>query len=80
MVYNGYMAKRETIYGVDELAKFLRVTKATVRDWCSHGRIPAFKIGKEWKIRVADLQKSINGKVTANQAKRERENSTPRLI
>ncbi len=74
------MSKKETIYGVDELAKFLRVTRATVRDWCKHGKLPAFKIGKEWKIRVIDLQKSINGKVTANQAKREREGGTPRLI
>jgi excisionase family DNA binding protein len=74
------MGKRAMIYGVDEIARFLRVTKATVRDWCGHGKIPAFKIGKEWKIRVIDLQKSINGKVTANQAKREKENSTPRLI
>ena len=74
------MRKQAMIYGVGELAKFLRVTKATVRDWCSHGKLPAFKIGKEWKIRVIDLQKSINGKVTANQAKREKENSTPRLL
>lgn len=74
------MGQQKMVYGVDELAKFLRVTKATVRDWCSHGKIPAFKIGKEWKVRVVDLQKSINGKVVANQAKREKENSTPRLV
>jgi excisionase family DNA binding protein len=74
------MQKRETIYGVDELAKFLRVTRSTVRDWCKRGKLPGFKIGKEWKIRVADLQKSINGKVAANQARGEKESSTPRLI
>lgn len=74
------MKKREMIYGIDELAKFLRVTKATVRDWCKHGKLPAFKIGKEWKIRVVDLQKNINGKVTANRVKGEKESSTPRLI
>ena len=74
------MRKEAMIYGVDELARFLKVTKATVRDWCSHGQLPAFKIGKEWKVRIVDLQKSINGKVMANQAKKEKKNSTPRLI
>jgi excisionase family DNA binding protein len=74
------MRKQETIYGIDELAKFFKVTRATVRDWCHHGKLPAFKIGKEWKVRVADLQKRIDGKVTANQAKKEKGNSTPRLI
>jgi excisionase family DNA binding protein len=74
------MEKQAMIYDVGEVARFLRVTKATVRDWCSHGKLPAFKIGKEWKIRVVDLQKSINGKVMANRARGEKENSTPRLI
>lgn len=80
MGYNGYMAKRETIYDAEQLAKFLKVTKATVRDWCKHGKIPAFKIGKEWKIRVEDLQKSINGKVTANRARGQKEDSASRLF
>jgi excisionase family DNA binding protein len=74
------MRKQTMIYGVDELARFLRVTKATVRGWCNHGKLPAFKIGKEWKVRVVDLQKSINGKITANRAKRKKEDPTPRLI
>lgn len=74
------MGKQAFIYSVDELAKFLRVKKTTVRKWCSHGKLPAFKIGKEWKIRAIDLQKSINGKVTMNQTRREGKNSTPRLI
>ena len=74
------MRKQKVIYDIGELAKFLRVTKATVRDWCKHGKLPAFNIGKEWKVRVADLQKSINGKVTANRNRSEKDNATPRLI
>ena len=74
------MKKREMIYDVDELAKFLRVTKETVRDWCNSGKLPAFKIGKEWKVRVVDLQKSIDGKLMAIQTKKGKKDATPRLI
>jgi len=48
---------------VGKLAKFFGVTKATARDWCKHGRLPGFKIGKEWNVRVEDLQKMITRKV-----------------
>lgn len=53
---------RETIYEAEKLAKFFHVTKQTIREWCKKGKIPAFKIGKEWKVRVADLQKMIDRK------------------
>ena len=55
--------KKETIYGAEKLAKFFGVTKQTAREWCKKGKLPAFKIGKEWKIRVIDLQKMIDREV-----------------
>jgi len=54
--------EKETIYEAEKLAKFFHVTKQTVREWCKKGKIPAFKIGKEWKIRVVDLRKTIDQK------------------
>jgi len=57
--------KKETIYGVEKLAKFFGVTKRTAREWCKISKLPAFKIGKEWKIRVMDLQKMIDREVRA---------------
>ncbi|MCX6786679.1 MAG: helix-turn-helix domain-containing protein [Candidatus Kaiserbacteria bacterium] len=60
------MQKKETIYGAEKLAKFFGVTKQTVRGWCKKGKLPAFKIGKEWKIRVMDLQKMIDQEVRIN--------------
>lgn len=62
--------KRETIYDTEKLAKFFGVTKQTVQDWCKRGKLPAFKIGKEWKIRVADLRKVIDQKVRVNKKER----------
>ena len=55
--------EKPTIYDVDKLAGFFGVTKQTIRGWCKKGKLPAFKIGKEWKIRVVDLQKMIDRKV-----------------
>ena len=66
--------KKETIYNAGKLAKFFGVTKQTVRHWCKEHKLPAFKVGKEWKIRVVDLQKMIDQKVHAHEEK------TPRLF
>jgi len=55
--------KKDTIYGAEKLAKFFGVTKQTARGWCKKGKLPAFKIGKEWKIRVIDLQKMIDQEI-----------------
>lgn len=58
--------EKQTIYDADKLAGFFGVTKATIWEWCKKGKLPAFKIGKEWKIRVVDLQKMIDRKVHIN--------------
>jgi excisionase family DNA binding protein len=35
---------------VEEVARLLKVTSTTVRRWCLSGRLPAFKIGRAWRI------------------------------
>lgn len=57
--------ERDKIYGVDDLAGFFGVTKKTIWEWCKRGKLPAFKIGKEWKVRVSDLNRIINQKIHA---------------
>jgi excisionase family DNA binding protein len=64
------MQKKETIYDAGKLAKFFGVTKQTAREWCKKGKLPAFKIGKEWKIRVTDLQKMIDREVRTREGER----------
>ena len=39
-----------------EIAKRKDLDKETIRRWCREGRLPAFKVGKEWLVREADLQ------------------------
>lgn len=54
---------RPAVYDAKKLARFFGVTEKTVRGWCRHGKLPAWKIGKEWKVRVEDLRKMIDRKV-----------------
>jgi len=39
----------------DEAAAYLRVSQYTVWRWCKEGRLPAFQIGREWRIRKTRL-------------------------
>ncbi len=60
----------EGMYNAQKMAKFFGVSRKTIWRWCETGRLPAFKIGKEWKVRVADLQKLISGKVQTRRPER----------
>lgn len=61
---NQMIGKDDKIMGVEQLAKFFGVTNQTIWRWCKAGKIPAFKIGAQWKIRQSDLNKIINQKLT----------------
>jgi excisionase family DNA binding protein len=61
--------KEDKILNVEELSKFFGVSNQTIWRWCKHGKIPAFKIGSQWKIRQSDLNKIINQKLTKNSNK-----------
>lgn len=41
---------------VTEVAEYLRVSRTTVWRWCQRGVIPAFQIGRSWRIHSADLR------------------------
>ena len=56
---------KEKIYSTTELAKFFSVSEKTIWEWCKKGRLPGFKIGKEWKVRVSDLNKIISNKINS---------------
>ncbi|WP_068470653.1 helix-turn-helix domain-containing protein [Candidatus Protochlamydia phocaeensis] len=38
------------ILNIDEAAQFLRVSKTTLYRYVQSGKIPAFKMGKNWKF------------------------------
>ncbi|TSC58122.1 MAG: hypothetical protein Greene041679_174 [Parcubacteria group bacterium Greene0416_79] len=55
--------RTDTLYNLGNIARFFGVAKRTAAEWCKAGKLPAFKIGKEWKVRVSDLQRLIDRKV-----------------
>jgi excisionase family DNA binding protein len=57
------IGKDDKIMGVEQLAKFFGVSDQTIWRWCKAGKLPAFKIGAQWKIRQSDLNRIINQKV-----------------
>ena len=63
------MSDADKIYDTQELARFFAVSKKTIWSWCKLGRLPAFKIGKDWKVRVSDLNRVIAGKIKARTEK-----------
>jgi excisionase family DNA binding protein len=45
---------------VKEVASYLRLSRATVWRWCQQGAIPAIRVGRNWRIRQADLLNLID--------------------
>ncbi len=49
----------EEVLTVKEVASLLRATPATVYAWCRAGKLPAFKIGQQWRIRARALEEMM---------------------
>jgi len=47
------------ILTVAEVAHYLRVSETTVWRWCSSGRLPAFRLGRGWRVHRVDLETLI---------------------
>ena len=44
---------------IDEVAVHIQVHKDTIRNWIRDGKIPAHKIGKQWRFRLSEIDKWI---------------------
>jgi excisionase family DNA binding protein len=53
---------------IEEAAEYLKLSKRTTWRWCKSGRLPAFKIGHQWRISKTDLLELINAKKRGNRA------------
>jgi len=60
--------REDKILNVEQIAKFFDVSDQTVWRWCKSGKLPAFKIGSQWKIRQSDINKIINQKIVVKKA------------
>lgn len=50
---------------VNEVVAYLKLAKSTVQQWCREGKLPAVKVGKQYRFRRADLDAWFEAQRTA---------------
>ena len=60
------MLKLDPIMTVDEVAEYLNLHPLTVRRLARDGEIPAFKVGRQWRIKRELLEKWIADRSAQN--------------
>lgn len=50
------MSETERPWTVEEAAEWLQLDEETVRRWARAGRLPARKLGREWRFAPADVR------------------------
>jgi excisionase family DNA binding protein len=53
----------EEIMTLEEVAKYLKVKPQTIYTWAQTGKIPAAKLGKEWRFRKSVIDKWFNNHI-----------------
>ena len=48
-------SERRTFLTPQEVSDLLRVSVYTVRRWIKEGKMPAYKVGRGWRIQESDL-------------------------
>ena len=56
---------KEKCSSFDETAKYIGVTKETIRNWIEKDLIPAYKVGKQWKFRFSEIDEWIKSGASA---------------
>lgn len=50
----------DDIMTLEEVAKYLKLKPQTIYTWAQTGKIPAAKLGKEWRFRKSVIDKWFN--------------------
>jgi excisionase family DNA binding protein len=50
----------EDIMTLEEVAKYLKLKPQTIYAWAQDGKIPAAKLGKEWRFKKSIIDKWFN--------------------
>lgn len=49
----------DEILTIKEVSDYLKLSRTTVWRWCKTGKIPAFKVGRSWRVRKAEVEKFL---------------------
>ncbi|WP_127718235.1 helix-turn-helix domain-containing protein [Halobacteriovorax sp. HLS] len=53
------MTEPERWYSVEEIALHLGVSKETIYRWVEKEKIPAHKVGRQWKFKVSEVDEWV---------------------
>lgn len=51
---------------IDEIAEHIKVHKDTIRVWIKENKIPAHKIGRQWRFKISEIEDWIKSGKSAN--------------
>lgn len=54
------MSENDKIMTLEEVAEYLRLTPQTIYTWAQEKKIPAVKLGKEWRFKKSLIEKWFN--------------------
>jgi excisionase family DNA binding protein len=54
------MEKNDKIMTLEEVAEYLRVKPQTIYTWAQEKKIPAAKLGKEWRFKKSMIDRWFN--------------------
>lgn len=57
------MDKNDKIMTLEEVADYLRVKPQTIYTWAQEKKIPAAKLGKEWRFKKSMIDKWFNDQI-----------------
>jgi excisionase family DNA binding protein len=57
------MKMEDKIMTLEEVAEYLRVKPQTIYTWAQEKKIPAAKLGKEWRFRKSMIDEWFNGHI-----------------
>lgn len=60
------MRSSKKIFTAKELADYLHLHLFTIHKYAREGKIPAFKIGMEWRFQKKAIDRWLKGKMTSN--------------
>jgi excisionase family DNA binding protein len=69
------MDRNKDIMTAKDVAEYLKLHPLTVHRYAREGKIPAFKIGTDWRFHRKYIDKWIRGKLVYNLRSKERQNS-----
>jgi excisionase family DNA binding protein len=57
------MSDNDKIMTLEEVAEYLRVKPQTIYTWAQEKKIPAAKLGKEWRFKKSMIDKWFNDRI-----------------